>query len=147
MLMNWNYRRVARAAGITIDYKKGDDMKNFPIEKARLDCTWYLLGVWFLTVICYGWVLEKETSLAGPLVLLFVMGITMTGTFNMLSTLLVDLYPMSPATVTAANNLVRCVFGAGGLAVVEPMLKAMGRGWCYTFIALVCLAFSPTAMG
>jgi len=33
--------------------------------------------------------------------------------------------------------------GAGGTAVIIYMLDAMGRGWCFTFIALVVVCFSP----
>lgn len=54
-----------------------------------------------------------------------------------------DLYPYSPATATAANNLVRCLTGAAGTAAIIPMIEGMGRGWCFTFIAAVVFATSP----
>ena len=60
-----------------------------------------------------------------------------------MSTMLVDLYPMSPATATAANNLVRCLMGAAGTAVIIQMIDGMGRGWCFTFIAAVIFFTSP----
>jgi hypothetical protein len=71
------------------------------------------------------------------------MGLTLTGAFNTVSTLLVDFYPMQAAKATAANNFVRCLLGAGATALIDPMLSAMGRGWCFTFISLVMLATSP----
>ncbi len=49
----------------------------------------------------------------------------------------------APATAVAANNFVRCLFGAGSTALVETVLSAMGRGWTYTFLALVVASFSP----
>ena len=57
--------------------------------------------------------------------------------------MLVDLYPLSPATATAANNLVRCWMGAAGTAVIIQMIEGMGRGWCFTFIAAVVFFTSP----
>ena len=142
-LMDYNYRRVAAAAGITIDRKRGDDLRNFPIEKARIQVIVPLLYIGTAAQLCYGWVLEKEVHLAAPLVLTFVMGLCMTGSFNVMSVLLVDFYPQSPATATAANNLVRCLMGAAGTAVIIQMINAMGRGWCFTFIAGVVFFTSP----
>jgi MFS family permease len=71
------------------------------------------------------------------------MGLTLTGAFNTISTILVDFYPTQAAKATAANNIVRCLLGAGATALIDPMLAAMGRGWCFTFVSLVMLATSP----
>jgi len=143
-ILDYNYRRIARKIGFTIDYKRGDDLSKFPIEKARLMPVYPILSAGIIAVICYGWVLQFETNLAGPLVLLFVVGLCVTGSFSILNTLIVDLYPEAPATAVAANNLVRCLFGAAGTAFIESMLQAMGRGWTYTFWALILVIFSPT---
>ena len=51
--------------------------------------------------------------------------------------------PTSPATATACNNLCRCLLGAGEAAVIIQMIDAMGRGWCFTFIALVIYMTMP----
>lgn len=142
-LMDFNYRRVAKQAGISIDRKRGEDMRHFPIEKARFQVAWPLLYIGTATILCYGWVLERNARLAAPLILQFIMGLCLTGAFNVMSTLLVDLYPLSPATATAANNLVRCLMGAAGTAVIIQMINAMGRGWCFTFIAAVVFFTSP----
>ena len=142
-ILDSNYRRIAHSIGFTIDYKRGDDLREFPIEKARIMPVYPILSAGIAAVICYGWVLQAETNPAGPLVLLFVIGLCVTGSFSILNTLLVDLYPEAPATAVAANNLVRCLFGAAGTAFIESMLSAMGRGWTYTFWALILVVFSP----
>jgi MFS family permease len=142
-ILDYNYRRIAHNIGFKIDYKRGDDLRTFPIEKARLMPVYPMLYTGIAAVICYGWVLQAETNLAGPLVLLFVVGLCVTGSFSILNTLIVDLYPEAPATAVAANNLVRCLFGAAGTAFIESMLRAMGRGWTYTFWALVLVVCSP----
>lgn len=142
-MLDRNYQKVARTIGFTIDRKHGDDLSKFPIERARLEIIWPILSFGLACCLCYGWVLEKNANLAAPLILQFFMGLCINGSFNILSTLVVDLYPQSPSTATAANNLVRCFVGAGGTGIITIMIKAMGRGWCFTFIALVCVAASP----
>lgn len=98
----------------------------------------------------YGWVVEKRVHLAVPLIMQFIgecshpdlpgltapntdlsfslVGLTVTSIFNMVSTLLVDAYPGQSASATAANNLYRCLVGAAGTAVIDPILSALGSG-------------------
>ncbi|KAL3419763.1 Quinidine resistance protein 2-like protein 3 [Phlyctema vagabunda] len=142
-MLDRNYKRVAKQIGFAIDRKRGDDLRHFPIEKARIDLIWPLLAFGLSCYLGYGWVLEKNVNLAGPLILQFFIGFCVNGSFNILSTLVVDLYPQSPSTATAANNMVRCLIGAGGTGIIDIMIRHMGRGWCFTFIALVCIATSP----
>lgn len=61
--------------------------------------------------------------------------------------LMVDIYPGKPATVTAANNVIRCLLGAAATAAIGPMSEAMGNGWAYTILALfsVLSAAGPVA--
>lgn len=142
-LMDMNYKRVARNAGFRIDIKRGDDLRNFPLEKARIQV--FIIPLYFgiAAILCWGWVLERNAPLAAPLVLSFIIGLCLTGSFNVMSTMLVDLYPLSPATATAANNLVRCLMGAAGTAVIIQMIEGMGRGWCFTLVAAVIFFTSP----
>lgn len=141
--LDYNYRRLAKKLGFPLVKNKHTDLKGFPIEKARLQIAFPLLIIGSLTVIAFGWFLDFGIHLAAPTTILFVMGLALTGSFNTVSTLLVDLYPSTAATATASNNFVRCLLGAGATALVNPMLKAMGRGWCFTFIALVMMSTSP----
>jgi MFS family permease len=142
-MLDRNYKKVARQIGFTIDRKRGDDLRHFPIERARLEIIWPLLSFGLCCILVYGWVLEKNANLAAPLILQFFIGLCVNGSFNVLSTLVVDLYPQSPSTATAANNLVRCFMGAAGTGIIDIMVDHMGRGWCFTFIALVCIVTSP----
>ena len=142
-LIDINYKRVAKTNNITIDRKRGDDLSNFPIEKARVQVLFPLLATGIGALVAYGWVLQSEAHVAVPLVLQFVIGLCLVGNYNVMSVMLVDLYPESPATVTAANNLVRCLLGAAGTAIVIQMIEAMGRGWCFTFIGAVLILASP----
>ncbi|KAH7141686.1 major facilitator superfamily domain-containing protein [Dactylonectria macrodidyma] len=129
--------------GLTIDRKREGDLRHFPIEKARIDVIWPFLSVGLAAILTYGWVLQYNANLVWPLILHFFIGFFVNGGFNILSTLLVDLYPQSPSTATAANNLVRRFMGAGGTGVIDLMVSTMVRGWCFSFVAFVCIAFMP----
>jgi len=59
--MNWEYRRVASDSGFSIDRTRGDDLLDFPIEKARLRATYFYMSVAAMTTIGYGWALDKRT--------------------------------------------------------------------------------------
>jgi hypothetical protein len=59
-LMDWNYRVIARAHGITVDKVVGDDLAEFPIEKARSRMSWLLLPVSTVVIVGYGWVLQQR---------------------------------------------------------------------------------------
>lgn len=142
-LLDWRFKKVAAAAGITVDKKRGNSMRDFPLEKARVPIALPLVLVGDACLLVYGWVMQAETNLAVPLILQFIMGVTLTGSFNVMSVMLVDNYPMAPSTATAANNLVRCLMGAAGTSVIIYMIEGMGRGWCFTLIAAVVLLTTP----
>lgn len=138
-ILDFNYRRTARKLGVSIDRRRGDDLRNFPIERTRLQPVFFFLALQLAAFLPYGWVLERPAPLAAPLILQFVMGLTTVATSNTLSTLLVDIFPDRPSTASAACNLVRCLLGAVGAAVVDYMLSGMGYGWCFFFVGMVML--------
>lgn len=82
--------------------------------------------------------------MAVALVLQFFIGLSMQGVFTALSTLLVDIHPDAPSTAQAANNLIRCELSAGGLALLDVILRRLGPGWCFILFAalgLLCVFF------
>ncbi|KAI0134953.1 MFS general substrate transporter [Daldinia grandis] len=142
-IIDWNFRRIAKNLGISIDRKRGNDLKGFPIEKARLQVVYPLVIIGAFVYIGFGWALHYEVHVAIPLVLSFFIGICITGPFQIINVLIVDVYPGAPATVTAANNLCRCLSGAVAAAVIQKLIDAWGRGWAYTFIALIFTSLFP----
>ena len=142
-LMDWNFKRVSHNMGLKIDNRKGQDLTNFPIEKVRVQI---VLPTIFFSVafsIIYGWLLHFEVHAAGPIVVLFFLGISFTGGFNVLATLLVDMFMTQASAATAALNIARCLMGAAGVALIEKMIDGMGLGWCFTFIGLLIGAMTP----
>lgn len=141
--LNWNFRRHAKILGLEISANKQQDITNFPIEAARLEVMIPLILVACASVIAYGWTLEKHVSLAAPLIFLYLMAFSLSGGFQGLSTLIIDLNRDAPGSASAASNLVRCWIGAAAVAIVEPLLKAIGNGWVCVLVAGIWVLASP----
>ena len=142
-LLNWNFRRHAKACGMEITKSRQQDLTKFPIEAARIQIVLPLVYLAAATIVSYGWVMVSHTSLAGPVILLYISAFCMSGSFTGLSTLVVDLNRESSGTATAAMNLVRCLMGAGAVAFVNPLLSAIGLGWTSVLVAGVWIVISP----
>ncbi|KAH8424922.1 MFS transporter [Aspergillus melleus] len=141
-LQDWNFRRTAHKLNIELVANRQTDLTSFPIERARVQVMVPPLVVGCVAVIAFGWAVHYETHIAAPLVILFFCGLCLSMAFNTVSTLLIDFYPGKAATATAANNLCRCLLGAGATALIVPMIDGMGRQWCFTFLGLVMLVGS-----
>lgn len=142
-MLDRNFRRIARKVNFLVVKKRQSDLRNFPIEKARLQIALPMAYFGCACLIVHGWIMDFEGPLAADLVVQFIGGYALTSSFNVTSTLLIDFYPRTSATATAANNLLRCLLGAGATAVVEPMIQGMGRGWTFTFVAFMLAVLSP----
>lgn len=141
--IDWNYRRYAKKHGLSVEKNRQQDLSDFPIEKARIEIAMPLLYLGAAAVLGYGWTMDHHVSLAGPIILLFILGYALVAAFQVLNVLMVDIYPGQAATATAANNIVRCELGAAASAAIVPMSQAMGNGWSYTLLALIFVAYSP----
>jgi len=144
--LDWNFRRRAQRLGIELSSQRQQDLTDFPIEAARLQVVLPLVFISGISIIAYGWVMEAHTSLAGPIILLFISTFSISGAFQGLSTLIVDLNRSSPGTATAAMNLARCWLGAGAVAAVVPLQTKIGIGWTSVLVAGCFALLSPTIL-
>jgi hypothetical protein len=142
-IVDWNYRRHAKRLNFPVKRNRRQDLSSFPLERARLEIALPLFYIGAATIVIYGWVMKIHTSIAVPIILLFILGYSLLAAFQCLSILMVDIYPGRPATATAANNLVRCELGAAASAAISPMAIVMGWGWAYTVFAGLSVASSP----
>lgn len=141
--MDWNFRRHAARVGLVISNRRQQDLAGFPLERARVQVILPNHLLTLVSVVAFGWVVQCEASIAIVEVLLFCVGTFLTAAFNASNALLVDLHRESPATATAAVNLVRCLFSAVGVAVIIPMIDAMGRGWAFTVLGSFYVVLLP----
>ena len=99
-IINRDYRLTASDHNIVINAVSGDDLTEFPIEKARFRSIWYSISVSGICTIGYGWTLHSRTvglqklrqaqptdmrpnqHIAIPLILQFLVGLLTAITFN-----------------------------------------------------------------
>jgi len=143
LFLDRNFARWCKVLRVKIKKGRDQDLRDFPIEKVRLQIAIPAAYCTAILVCIFGWILHIDGPLPALLVILFFTSFSMSVAFNCTTTLLVDFYPKAPATASAANNLVRCLLGAGATAAVIPMIEAMGRGWTFTFLTLFLIATSP----
>ncbi|OTA98285.1 hypothetical protein M426DRAFT_259339 [Hypoxylon sp. CI-4A] len=142
-LLDWNFKRHAKAAGVVITHNRQQDVAELPIEKMRLQASIPFVYLASGLVIAYGWAMQTKASLAGIEIFLFFCGVFIVGALNGLNTLIVDMHVNSPATAVAANNLCRCLVGAGAAAVGSPLINRIGLGWTAVFVSGVWIILSP----
>lgn len=145
-LMDYNYRLTARKAGWKVDKVAGDDLLQFPIEMARSRSSYWLLCISTATMVGYGWAVHRAAHFAVLIVLQFIQGFYGTYFYTTYSALMVDLFPQSPSTAAAATSITRCAMAASGVALLEPLMSAAGRGWYFTVLGLWSGIFGAVAV-
>lgn len=143
-LVDANFARHARRANVAVDKKRQLDILATPmhIERARLDIGIPMIAVSGILTIVYGWLVQAQVNIWAPIVVLALMGFTVLAGFSVINVLNIDLHRDRPATASAANNLVRCLMGAGSAAVVDIVIDAVGVGWCFTVWGLLVSVLS-----
>jgi MFS family permease len=144
--MDYNYNVTGRKSGLVVDKVAGDDLQHFPIERARSRGSYWLLLISTATLIGYGWAVETRSHVSILLVLQFVQGFWGTCFYTIYNTLLVDVFPESPSTAAAAASITRCAMAAAGIAVLQPLLNALGRGWYFTILGIWSGVFGSLAV-
>lgn len=135
--MDWNYRVIANRAGRTIDKVGGDDLTDFPIETARARGSFWLSTIYTGALAGYGWSVQMNAHESIPLILQFVIAALCTSFQQTFNALLVDIFPESPSTAAASSNITRCTLSAMVVAVLEPIVAAIGRGWFFSMLAIL----------
>lgn len=59
-LLDRAYRNARTSRGLSTDRARGDDLDNFPVEKARLSVVWIPMIITICSIIAFGWVLEIQ---------------------------------------------------------------------------------------
>jgi MFS family permease len=140
-LLSVNMRRHKRLAGVGDDDQSGEPRIVY-LERARLQIVLPTLYLGSAFVVAYGWALHYDIHVACPIAILFLLGNTLTGARTHLAGLILSLHVHQPASASAATNSFRFLFGAGAVAAVNPLIKAVGTGWMGNMIALIYLGAS-----
>ncbi|KAG7127131.1 Itaconate transport protein like [Verticillium longisporum] len=136
-MMDANYKHVARQAGLQTDRVVGDDVYQFPLERARSRGSISLFVFSVAALVGLGWSVKYRVHPAVPLVFQFLIGAQGTITHQAFNALLVDIFPDKPSTAAAAGNITRCGMSAAAVACVNPLVKSLGYGWFFTMIGII----------
>ncbi|KAK4940897.1 hypothetical protein LTR10_019050 [Elasticomyces elasticus] len=117
--------------------KVGGDEQLIPIEKARLRTAWIWSALQCASVLGFCWTVDQNVHISIPIISLFFLGWAAISIQSAVSTYLVDIHHSQSASATASLNLIRCLMGAGGTAVVGPLIKAIDVGWTFTLFSLI----------
>ncbi|KAL2015461.1 hypothetical protein VTK56DRAFT_5386 [Thermocarpiscus australiensis] len=138
-LLNLSYDRTAAEMGVSVSKGHATDLRDFPIERARLRTVNFRVAMSAALVMGYGWALQAGLSMAVPLVLQLFIGLTIQMVFTALNTLLVDLHASCPSTAQAACNFVRCEMAAACLAGLDALFRRFGPGWSFVLLGSTLL--------
>jgi multidrug resistance protein len=144
--MDYNYKVTARNIRLVVDDEAGEDLQQFPIERARSRGSYWLLLISTATLVGYGWAVEKHAHVSILLILQFLQGFWGTCFYTIYNTLVVDVFPESPSTAAAAASITRCAMAAAGVAVLRPLLDTLGRGWYFTILGIWSGGFGALAV-
>ncbi|KAI0101378.1 major facilitator superfamily domain-containing protein [Nemania sp. FL0031] len=126
-VMDHNYRVTADEIGWTAEKATGEDLFRFPIERARTRWSYWMLGVSTAGMIGYGWAVQSGAHISILFILQFLEGFWITFFYTTYSTF----------TAAAATSVTRTVLAAAGVAILQPLVDAAGRGWYFTFLGLL----------
>ncbi|WEW60325.1 hypothetical protein PRK78_005810 [Emydomyces testavorans] len=135
-LVDRNYAKTARKYHTEVDRKRRDDLKEFPIEKARYRKCFPFVLFEMALIIGYGWAVHLHVHPAVPLVMQFFICAVSTLLSHTASALLVDIFAEMSSTAYASGQILRCGLSAASAAVIQPLVDAVGRGWYFTSFAL-----------
>ncbi|KAI1179119.1 major facilitator superfamily domain-containing protein [Nemania sp. FL0916] len=136
-LMDWSFKKTAIKAGFSPDTKKSIDINVFPIEKARSTASIPIMLISIFAVGGYGWAVQTHAHPAIPLIFQFYIGAKCTILHQIYGALIIDIFPSSPGTAGASNNICRCTLSAIAVAILQPVVKRVGYSWLFTILALI----------
>ncbi|RTE79712.1 hypothetical protein BHE90_005762 [Fusarium euwallaceae] len=139
--LDWNYKKTAEKLS---GYSR--DSPQFPIERTRLKGIFVLITISSLGTLGYGLALMTKAHISVMLIMQFLTGGSTASTFTMTSTLLTDLNLDRSATAHAASNIVRCLMAGGAIGIMDPLINAIGFGWCFAIYAAVALLEIPVVV-
>ncbi|KAK0103102.1 hypothetical protein ONS96_005711 [Cadophora gregata f. sp. sojae] len=92
--------------------------------------------------LTFGWTLQKEVGgMAVPVIMSFVAGAGLMGSFNGLNTYTAEVLPYKRSEAISGKYVIQYMFGAASTASIVPLITTIGVGVAFTILAcLVVMA-------
>ncbi|CZR59762.1 related to MFS multidrug resistance transporter [Phialocephala subalpina] len=133
----WNdyiMHRVARKAG---RYDENGHLVFHPEDRMQ-ENAWIAAAVFPAALIWYGWTAEKGVLWVAPCFANFFFGLGSMIIFGVATTMLTEFMPKRASSGVAVNNFVRNIFSCIGGVITQPIISAIGDGWLFTIVGIVC---------
>jgi multidrug resistance protein len=89
-------------------------------------------------LIWYGWSAQKGVFWIVPMIANFFFGIGSMTIFGIATTMLTEFMPKKSSSGVAVNNFVRNIFSCVGGIIAAPIISAIGNGWLFTIVGIIC---------
>ncbi|KAK0192224.1 MFS general substrate transporter [Armillaria mellea] len=103
----------------------------------RLNSTLHGLRLFPISVVGFGWVLERHVHISAVCVMLFLSGVFAISIFSSELAYLVDANVGRSSSAVAFNSLFRGIAAFIAVEIAVPVQDALGDGWMYTVFAIV----------
>ncbi|KZT60492.1 MFS general substrate transporter [Calocera cornea HHB12733] len=158
-LIDWDFRNAKKSALLKQGLRDKDAAEKAQdtrgagkyegienIERTRLRLSPYCWAGYVVITVAYGWAANAKVHIAVILILQFLAISQVIAIFTMSQTLLMDLFPGRGASISATNNVTRCLLAAVMVSIVDFIINAVGLGWTYTILAAWCVVTYPLVM-
>ncbi|KAI0506930.1 major facilitator superfamily domain-containing protein [Xylaria bambusicola] len=141
--LNWNFQRHAKRLNITVIKGQHMDLAEFPIERARIEVLvpFFILSI--IVITAWGWTVENQVSIGAVVVLVFLLGLGLSGVASVFSALITDIRPEKASAASASNNIIKFLLGAAMSAAIDPLISAVEPGKAFSIIASFYVVVSP----
>lgn len=126
--------REARAAG---RYDEAGRLVLQPEDRMK-ENVWIAAIIYPGALIWYGWTADKGITWIVPMIANFFFGLGSMVIFGTSTTMLTEFLHKKNSSGVAVNNFVRNILSCVGGIVAEPLITAIGNGWLFTILGLVC---------
>lgn len=96
-----------------------------------------------ISLLWYGWCARYGVYWFAPILANFFFGAGSMLIFAAATTMLTEFMPKKASNGVALNNFVRNIFAFFGTFLAEPLINAIGNGWLFTILAVICFASCP----
>ncbi|KAF2201236.1 MFS general substrate transporter [Delitschia confertaspora ATCC 74209] len=118
-------------------YYTKSNPKNPPHPEHRLHLQIPGVLVSLSGVLMYGWFVHFHLHVSSIIIASSIAAFGMTWVFITTTSYLTESFRERPATLVALASLFRNPAAAVAAAVIEPLVRRMGVGWCFTGLALM----------
>jgi MFS family permease len=126
--------REARAAG---RYDASGKLIFRPEDRMR-ENAWLAAVIFPGALIWYGWTADKGVIWVAPMIANFFFGLGSMIIFGVATTMLTEFLPKRSSSGVAVNNFIRNIFSCVGGIVAQPLITAIGDGWLFTGLGVIC---------